>query len=363
MSDLYIDVGSTNVKYRSVDDLGGVTEGSETFPKPCINDGIFYEVKLSDIDDVLLRIVEKSTYSRIFISTQMHGYVLKKGDKFITEYISWRDKRGAGLCKNFALPPESGESVKPNLPPLSARVTLEKLGLECGEDLIFFTLGSYVSYLLTGINATHITDAAASGFFNVVTRKKGEWVDFDMRLPKVYYEVKAVGRYNGALVFSPFGDQQCAVFGSGASSDEYILNLGTAAQMCCVENQFVSGNFESRPFFGGKTLCTVTGLIGGAYIERKNDEELYDSLIEEYSAALKKLPAKKELLITGGVVRYRQNLIEKVADGLKVKYRLNDSSDALCGLELIGKKNKSRAISRLSPDFDKCFGENKWKKQ
>lgn len=340
MSDLYVDVGSTNVKYRSVDDPGGVMAGSEPFPKPCVNDGICYEVKLSDINEVLHRIVGKSTYSRIFISTQMHGYVLKKGDKFITEYISWRDKRGENLCKNYVLPPESGESVKPNLPLLSARVTLEKLGVECGEDLTFFTLGSYISYLLTGVNATHITDAAASGFFNAVTRKKGEWVDFDMRLPEVCYEVKAVGRYNGAQVFSPFGDQQCAVLGSGASSDEYILNLGTAAQMCCVENEFVSGNFESRPFFGGKTLCTVTGLIGGACIARKNDEDLYDSLIEEYSAALKKLPAKKGLLITGGVVGYRQNLIGKVADGLKVGYRLNDSSDALCGLELIGKRIK-----------------------
>ena len=338
MRDLYVDVGSTNVKYRSVDDSGRVTTGSERFPEPFINDGIRYEVKLSEINGMLFGIVGKSTYSRIFVSVQMHGYILKKGEKFITEYISWRDKRGEILCKNHDLPPESGESVKPNLPLLSACVTLGELGAVCGEDLTFFTLGSYISYVLTGKNATHITDAAASGFFNVVTGCRGEWVDFDIRLPEVYPEIKAVGRYKGAQVFTPCGDQQCAVLGSGAAFEEYILNLGTAAQMCCVENGFVFGNFESRPFFGSKTLCTVTGLIGGGYIAGKSDEELYDPLNEEYSSSLKKLPEKKSLLITGGVVVYRKKLIEKIADGLKIGYELNDSSDALCGLETIGKR-------------------------
>lgn len=338
MSDLYIDIGSTNVKYRSIDNSGRVTTGSEPFPQPFIDDGIRYEVNLSDINDIVFRIVKKSTYSRIFISVQMHGYILKKSENFITKYISWRDKRGERLCKIHNLPPESGESIKPNLPFLSARITLEETGVGYGEDLSFFTLGSYISFLLTGKNITHITDAAASGFFNVKTGRRGEWVDFDMCLPEVYSEIKSVGQYEGAQVFTPFGDQQCAVLGSGATSEEYILNLGTAAQMCCIENEFIFGNFESRPFFGGKTLCTVTGLVGGGYIVKKKDEVLYDELIEEYSSALKKIPEKKEIMITGGVVVYRKKLIEKIAEGLKIKYTLNDSSDALCGLEIIGKR-------------------------
>jgi len=334
MSDLYIDIGSTNIKYST--DKGRVM--SVPFPAPLVNDGIRYEVKLSDIDEILLRIVGKSTYSRIFISTQMHGYILKKGDKFITEYVSWRDKRGEGLCKNCALPPESGESVKPNLPLLSALVTLEKLSVDGGEDLIFFTLGSYVSYLLTGVNATHITDAAASGFFNVKTGRKGEWVDFDMRLPEVYPDIKAVGRYNGALVFSPCGDQQCAVLGSGASADKYILNLGTAAQLCCVEDEFVSGDFESRPFFGGKTLCTVTGLIGGGMISVLSDEEAEDRLVVDYGTAIKRLPKKARLLATGGVVKYRKELLRRVLGRSGVEYSFNESSDALVGLKKLSEK-------------------------
>jgi len=311
---------------------------STPFPKPCVNDGVCYEVKLSDIDDVLLRIVEKSTYSRIFISTQMHGYVLKKGDKFITEYVSWRDKRGADLCENYVLPPESGESVKPNLPLLSARITLEKLGVDCGEDLTFFTLGSYVSYLLTGVNAIHITDAAASGFFSVVTGRKGEWVDLDMALPEVYSEIKSVGCHNGTFVFAPFGDQQCAVLGSGESADEYILNLGTAAQLCCVEDEFVSGDFESRPFFGGKTLCTVTGLIGGGVISDLSDEEAEDKLVADYGAAIKRLPKKARLLATGGVVKYRKELLRRVLERLGVEYSFNESSDALEGLRKLAEE-------------------------
>ena len=53
MSDLYIDVGSTNVKYRSVDDYGDMKCGTERFPQPLINDGIFYEVRLSDINELI----------------------------------------------------------------------------------------------------------------------------------------------------------------------------------------------------------------------------------------------------------------------------------------------------------------------
>lgn len=337
MSDLYIDVGSTNVKYRSVDDYGDMKCGTERFPQPLINDGIFYEVRLSDINELIYRIVEKSTYSRIFISVQMHGYVLKKADKFITEYISWRDKRAEELCKSFSLPPESGERSKANLPLLSVDVTLKNAGIRYGKDITFFTLGSYISYILTGINASHITDAAASGFFNVTTCKKGEWVNNDMLLPEVYSDVRAVGKYKNTLVFTPLGDQQCTVLGSGATSRDYVLNLGTAAQMCVLTDEFERGNFESRPFFGNMTLCTVTGLRGGGYIAGKNDEDIYELLIEEFSAAIDKLPECGNLLITGGVVGYRRALAEQIGKGLKIPYRLNDTSDALCGLMKIGK--------------------------
>ena len=122
---------------------------------------------------------------------------------------------------------EHGVGLKPNLPRASVRVT-EELYPEIKEKAkVFFTLGSYVAFRLTGRNATHITDAAASGFFNAVTARPDSC---GLKLPEAVLDVEQIGTYEGKRIFSPVGDQQAAILGSGAKRGTYILNLGTAAQ-------------------------------------------------------------------------------------------------------------------------------------
>ena len=149
-------------------------------------------------------------------------------------------------------------------------------------------------------------------------------------------------RYFGSEIYTPVGDQQSAIKGviSFMGEDDcYILNMGTATQLCLLEDGFVSGDFESRPFFGGKTLCTVTGLLGGRYIATKSDEELVNELYENYLSAMKRLPKKDVLVATGGVVKHREQLIERVVEKFGINCILNDECDALFGL-----KNISREI-------------------
>ena len=318
---LYIDIGSTNIKWKR----DGVVQQTP-FPAPILSSDGRFEVDAEEIFDIVRSLIEDS--DRVFFSVQMHGYVLLKDGKAVTNYISWRDERGANCTPNFTLTKEYGVDIKPNLP----RLSLQMQTVEYDE---FCTLGSYLVYRLTKINATHITDAAPSGFYNVCARTQEKTT---FKLPIASYSINPIGNYGNAEIYTPVGDQQAAILGSvGKDFKGYVLNLGTAAQLCEILDGFASGEFESRPYFDGKTLCTVTRLPGGGVIAQYTDEELFERLVKEYGIALKKLPTCDRLVATGGLVKYRKALLCKVLDELGVSYSFNESCDALAGLEILSK--------------------------
>lgn len=335
MKILLVDVGSTNIKYRLCTERGeALSQGSVPFPPPCLDDGIKFEVPLGEIFGTVGRILAENEADELFLSVQMHGFILAdEAMRPLTEYVSWRDRRSIKIFPSAEIPKSSGESAKPNLPFLS-------LGAIAGEQpglykraAHFFTLGSRLAYWLTGRNASHITDAAASGFYDVRTGERRN-SPYSVCLPEAAREVRALGEYRGMRVFTPCGDQQCAVFGADAESDEYVLNLGTAAQLCTVADGYLEGDFESRPYFGGGTLCTVTGLIGGGEMSRFTGDEraLENLLYDNYEGARERLPKRGGLLITGGVVGYRRETLCRVAERMKLPYRFHEGADALEGL-------------------------------
>jgi len=321
MKNLYIDIGSTNIKWKR----NGVVHKTP-FPAPTVDRDGLYEVDAEAIFSIVQGLIEDG--DRVFFSVQMHGYVLLKEGVAVTNYISWRDERGAKLTPKFTVTKEYGVDVKPNLPRLSLQAQTVAFDTFC-------TLGSYLVYRLTGKNQTHITDAAPSGFYNVYERKR---VETAFGLPAASYAVEAVGRYKNAEIYTPVGDQQAAILGAvGKDFCGYVLNLGTAAQFCEISDSFVRGDFESRPYFDGKTLCTVTRLVGGGVIAKHTDEEIFQRLVEEYGAALKKLPVCARLVATGGLVNHRKALLVRVLDALGVQYFMNEDCDVLTGLEILSK--------------------------
>ncbi len=324
--DLLIDVGSTNIKFQCNGEAGSVL-----FPAPKRYDGLFYEVDREKLFAEVEQIVDRFCAERVFFSVQMHGYLLARGGRFVTDYVSWRDKRGEGQTPAFSLTPEYGVHIKPNLPRLSLQTYKET-----ADE--FFTLGSYLVYRLTGVNASHITDLAPSGFYNTATRRAD---DVAYKLPREHYEVQKIGDYKSSSVYSPVGDQQAAVFGAWKENC-YILNLGTAGQMCTVSEDFVSGAFESRPYFGGKTLCTVTGIAGGAAIGdfAGRARELEKFLYAEYRSAADKLPERDYIIVCGGVARYHEELLAGVLKRMNLPYEFYKESDALCGLQKIAERTK-----------------------
>ena len=325
---LFIDVGSSNIKYctSSMRDVNSVQ-----FPKPIIEKNSLFEVDAEKIVSIVKSIIDKTKPNDVYFSVQMHGYVLFNKNKRVTNYISWRDERAKNEKPRFTLTKDYGVNIKPNLP----RLSLQKIDTKFDE---FMTLGSYISYSLTGNNSSHITDICPSGFYNL---KSGKYDKAGFKLPNICKKVEKVGEYTGINIYTPIGDQQCAIKGTmDTIKDEncYILNIGTASQLCCIEKGLVNGEFESRPYFEGKTLCTVTRLTGGAKMkEYQSDAKLVADLYKQYNEAIQKLPKKEKIIVTGGGSKKYHEIIEKVLKKLKIKYEFNENFDALLGLNNLSK--------------------------
>ena len=295
MNCLCIDVGSTFVKFFIYDGVSVLVEDKISFPGPCIDDGTVYEIPIKSMDelvDEVLARVKAYTPGKCFISVQMHGYVLRDEKSGFGNYISWKDKTANLEHPRIAEIDfrNNGSSIKKNLP------ILKLLDRKSEGICEFFTLGSYIAYRLTGVNATHKTDGCASGFFDA--DKLVPIVELEyLVLPKVTHEVEPIGMYNGMEVYTPFGDHQLSFLGSGAGEEAYLLNIGTATQISTLGEDQKDTSFEKRPYFNAKRLLTVSGLTGGEQLYAGYDIQAF---LQEILEAMRKLPAKSKILVGGG---------------------------------------------------------------
>lgn len=293
MSNLCVDFGSTFVKFFIRDKNNTIFSDKLSFPPPCVNDGIYYEVTIQNIDNLILEIFEKTKFfdvKKCFIAVQMHGYVLKNNDGNFSNYVSWKDKRGD--IRNLNLQnidfEKNGTSLKNNL--AAVKLISQK------EKCEFFTLGSYIAYLLTGRNITHKTDACASGFFDAESLKPMDMTN--VLLPKVTNEVLSIGKYKNIQIYTPVGDHQLSFLGSKAKESAYLLNIGTATQLSTLSSNYkTDSGVEKRPYFNDKRVFTVSGLTGGEILFDGYDTVKFCKEIYE---AAQKLPPKTKMFIGGG---------------------------------------------------------------
>jgi len=323
---LLIDIGSSNIKYKNTT-LN--TIDIVPFPSALRDLYPYYEVDPTKIFNIIKSIIDNSNEKKVYFSTQMHGYVLLNKEIEVTPYISWRDERSKGHTPSFNITKEYGVNLKPNLP----RNSIELIDKDFDE---FLTLGSYIVYKLTGNNITHITDLSPSGFLNVKTKTLDK-VPF--KLPEFVSEVTIVGKYKDISIYSPLGDQQCSILGAtyDLNFNGYILNLGTASQICEISDSMLLGEYESRPYFNNKYLLTVTYLPGGAYIKSHDLEEIKEEVYLKWKHALDILDKRDSILVTGGLLNSRYDFIKEELERLNIRYIINNDFDALYGLEIIDK--------------------------
>ncbi|MBE6695221.1 MAG: hypothetical protein E7587_02095 [Ruminococcaceae bacterium] len=292
MKILLLDLGSSFIKYSFYDNLERTNSDifSLAFPKPVIDSDGRYEVDRRKIDEALLRIMddaEAGGCTAAFICVQMHGYLIKYQGGF-SNYISWKDKRGLAYlnsveCRELF---NNGTVLKANLP----RVSLQSFPSLSGGE--FFTLGSYITYVLTGKNETHITDACASGLFNADTCAPDNPFE-GLSLPTALGEIKSCGKYKGIEIYPPMGDHQVSFLGAGAFKGDAVLNLGTAAQLCALTDKSAEcfEGIEYRPYFVKKQrLATISGICSA-------DKEALISRIKDTAGKLGKI---QRILISGG---------------------------------------------------------------
>ncbi|MBQ9481215.1 MAG: hypothetical protein IJU84_03545 [Clostridia bacterium] len=347
MSNLFIDVGSTNIKYSEDDGNINIID----FPHPTNRTEHIFEVPIDRITDSITAVINGSAAKRVYFSVQMHGYVLSDEKHLpLTEYISWRDARYRLLGRGeypFFLPAESGTAIKDNLPALSIYAGQSLYPEVYSKAVYVDTLGSYLTYYLTGNAVVHVTDACPTGFYISATGELNHDVTGlpyfkGLKFPAATTRIEQAGSYLGKAIFSPVGDQQASVYSAGVTAEDYLLNTGTTSQICCLSDIFETGDFESRPYFNGKTLCTVSGLIGGgAPCEVKGKEDI---LIENYGNAIKRLPKRSGLIFVGTFVeRYREQF-ERIGGALSGNYRYANGASAIEGLKKLAEDHDANEI-------------------
>lgn len=292
MKCLGIDVGSTSIK-GAVLDLERRRIGepvSRPFPPPL--SGLpagWVEIDPDAVHEgvtaVLAALLEAAPEAdRVYCSGQMGGVILVDGaGRALSNYVSWRDQRtlgetsaggtfldevrsrweAAGVLREVGgeLQPGSSTSLlawlreHDRLPQQATPVTIADyvLGRWCG------TAGPM-----------HVTHAI--GMLNL---ERGGWHEpaFELlgldplRLPRLAEGEDAVGecRQDGRelLLFGSYGDQQCALRGAGLEIGELSLNISTGSQVSRRVRAFEPGPYQSRRYFFGDFLDTVTHLPAG----------------------------------------------------------------------------------------------------
>ncbi len=341
MNIFFVDFGSTFVKFAVYDSVGReyICAEKRPFPDPCVCNEKHFEVSESSIRELIFSVFDFAAFHECrcaYISVQMHGYLIRGSDGSMSNYISWRDSTGntEGMNVDFF---NRGTSLKSNLP-------FVKLYREENKDKEFFTLGSYVAYLLTGRNITNKTDGCASGFFNVATLMPEDVSG--LKLPIISNEVMVIGRWNGISVYTPMGDHQISYFGSGAGDDSYLINIGTATQISCLEQKmYTYEDCEARPYFTNGRLITRTGLTGGSKLYHGEDPQ---KLCKELVSAIKQLPQRNHAVIGGGGSAAIFPYLQEVLAELGISCRLSGGNIGMEGLRLMSETQKTKIGTMLS---------------
>ncbi len=287
------DFGTSFMKLASVNEKTG--EELHTLKlrtKAVIGDGIrceydaklFFESLKSYIDSQ----AEAHQVDAVLISSQMHGFVLKRSNCF-DNYISWQDKRSMhDECHTFAklqetIPPEiimrSGMRLKPEMALCNLRSILSTEGVmklaDSKDSFELFTLGSYVTFMLTGKNVTHASAAVPTGLFDVETGEPNEMLLSlcglqGLALPHVM-PFGVAGYYDKIPIYTEVGDHTAVLAGADVGAGHLNMNMGTTSQVSSLaegfHEDFYTKNYELRPYFDGKLVKVATKLQGGRSLQ------------------------------------------------------------------------------------------------
>ena len=221
----------------------------------------------------------------IVLCTQMHSVVLVNDvGTPLTNIITWLDQRalephpaGGTYLDLLAarLGPETrlalGNELRPGLP-LATLFWFVERG-ELPPNAIPLTLADLVLLQLCGAApGVEVTNAAATGALDIM---RGAWhttalaaAGLDqLAWPPITPFTEPVGMYHsgGRIIpcYRAVGDAQCALVGANLLPGELSINIATGSQVSVLHSAPQFGNFQTRPFFDGQALSTISGIPAG----------------------------------------------------------------------------------------------------
>ncbi|MDR2304859.1 MAG: hypothetical protein LBE10_09770 [Treponema sp.] len=297
---LGIDAGSSFVKAALLDPGSGAVREGRSIPAPDFLDAgnfssgkapLSYSSRREISVDVLAETVqaligayaEKFPIEGILFSVQMHGFELYSpcDGRAVTNYVTWQDRRafGSGGGTAAKISEIAGGELRRNGVILNNSHSLSPLVHFLEEEkpagpLAFALLGDALIRRLTGqVIPIHPTEAASTGMYDLEGRDWNRRLSDVLSLGKIEFPPVAEKREPAAYfrpakgkeipMYLPVGDHQAAILGSGATAGSMVINIGTGGQICWVDNGLVFGPYETRPFFSGLSLRTLSDLPSG----------------------------------------------------------------------------------------------------
>jgi len=296
MAFIGIDLGTSFIKGAVLNTQSLRPEGVEREPCPDFLPGLPAVFREYDVALVLSRVralLERlaplaAPCEGILWSTQMHGLVLvDEGGQARSNLITWLDQRvnlphPSGVGSYFdvlvaRLTAEErrelgGTELRPGLPVGSLFWMVENGQLPAGK-LMPVALADYVAAALTGERpVTDLSNAQAHGALNLHTLDWHRGVIEKLGLsglswPQIRPHGEVIGHMDLAgkrvPLFTPVGDFQCAAAGALLEPGELWLNISTGSQVSLLLDKPELGPFQTRPFFDGRYLATVTTIPAG----------------------------------------------------------------------------------------------------
>jgi sugar (pentulose or hexulose) kinase len=222
----------------------------------------------------------------IIVCTQMHGLVLTAPDgRALSNCITWQDQRvltphraGGTYFERLAAqvsPQEQlqlGNELQPSRPLCYLHWLAENGQLPaepaCPVGLADFVIANLCQTTplmeATGAGAHCAFNLATQGWHHALIERLGlDGLQWPALRPfgEVVGEIRIGDR--SLTCYTPVGDHQCAVVGALLADDELSLNISTGSQASTVTPIWQPGDYQTRPFFDGRSLNTVTGIPAG----------------------------------------------------------------------------------------------------
>jgi sugar (pentulose or hexulose) kinase len=290
-----IDLGSSFIK-GAVLDLDALTiRHIERLPFPAPIPGLdpaFREFDPAQIVSVTRLLLDRlinlePATAGIVICSQLHGMVLASEDgKAQSNALNWQDQRalqpfpgGQGsyfdeVNRRLTLAErrQLGNEARPGVP-LCYLFWLAQNRLLPANTVTAVALPNFViGSLCGGSPGSDLTNAYAHGALNVETL---DWhrpviAKFGLdrvRWPEIVQQGTVLGEYRAGSrtlpVFAPVGDYHCSQAGAFLEEGELSVNISTGSAVIQLARGCEFGDFQTRPWFDGRFLKTITHIPGG----------------------------------------------------------------------------------------------------